>query len=251
MTRLREAFLYPALSILAALYPLSTMADLSSERLDLPKFSNASPGAVFPAGWAHQALPGVERPNRFDLVPEGNNTVLRVVSDRSASSLAFARRIDAAATPLLKWSWRISRAVADSDLRTKSGDDYAARVYVLFDLPVDRLSMGDRLKISAARLLHDAEVPAAALCYVWGTAQAAGESGWNPYTDRVRMIVVDSGNEHAGKWRDVVRDVAADFKAAFGEPLPPVSGIALGADTDNTNDQAETFFGDFRFESRP
>ncbi len=64
------------------------------------------------------------------------------------------------------------------------------------------------------------------------------------------MIVDDSGNEHAGKWRAVVHNVAADFKTVFGAPLPRVLGIALGADTDNSSDQVETFFGDFRFESR-
>ena len=89
-----------------------------------------------------------------------------------------------------------------------------------------------------------------ALCYVWGTAQAAGESGWNAYTDRLRMIVVDSGNAHVGQWRDVVRDVAADFRAAFGDPVPTISGVAVGADTDNSGDQVEARFGDLWFDPR-
>jgi hypothetical protein len=99
-------------------------------------------------------------------------------------------------------------------------------------------------------MLHGVEIPAAALCYVWGNAQLAGESGWNPYTDRVRMIVVDSGAGHAGQWREQVHDVAADFRAAFGDPVPQVSGVALGADTDNTGEQVETRFGDLVFEAR-
>lgn len=235
----------------AMLYPAGALADApAARRVELPMFSNAAPGSAWPAGWTHQTLPGVERENRFDLIGDEGGSVLRVVADRSASTLAFPLRADAERTPLLKWRWRASRAVAGSDLRVKSGDDYAARVYVLFDLPSERLSLGDRLKISAARLLHGAEIPAAALCYVWGTQQAAGESGWNPYTDRVRMIVVDSGNEHAGQWRDVVRDVAADFRAAFGEPVPAISGIAVGADTDNTGERVETRFGDLRLDAR-
>ena len=220
-------------------------------RIVLPGFSSAQPGGSFPVGWVHQTLPGVERPNHFELMRDNGQTVLQVRSERSASSLALAQRIDPAATPLLKWRWRVSNPVAGSDLRSKGGDDYAARIYVLFDLPTERLGMGDRMKIAAARMLHGAEIPAAALCYVWGNAQAAGESGWNPYTDRVRMIVVDSGAAHAGQWREQVRDVAADFQAAFGDPVPPVSGIALGADTDNTGAQVETRFGDIFFEARP
>lgn len=230
---------------------LGLPADADARRVALPGFSGGVPGNHLPKEWLHQTLPSVERPNRFDLLADDGVTVLRVISDRSASSLAIAQRIDPAATPLLRWRWRVSSAVAGSDLRRKAGDDYAARVYVLFDLPAERLSVGDRMKIAAARVLYGADLPAAALCYVWGTAQAAGESGWNAYSDRLRMIVVDSGNAHAGQWRSVVRDVAADFRAAFGDPVPAISGVALAADTDNTGERVEARFSDLWFEARP
>lgn len=214
---------------------------------ELPRFSGQPPGDRLPAGWTHQALPGVERSNRFELVADEGATVLRVLSERSASSLGIMRRVDPAKTPWLRWRWRVSNVVEGSDLRRKAGDDYAARVYVLFDLPSERLSVGDRLKISAARLLHGNHLPAAALCYVWGTAQAVGESGWNPYTDRVRMIVVDSGKARVGQWREVARDVASDFRAAFGGPVPAILGVALAADTDNTGEKVEARFSDLSF----
>ncbi|MEO8411845.1 MAG: DUF3047 domain-containing protein [Propionivibrio sp.] len=215
------------------------------------RFSTTSPDASLPDGWIHQTLPNVERPNRFDLVSENGQRVLRVVSDRSASTLAFALRADAAATPWLSWRWQISHAVDGSDFRSKAGDDYAARVYVLFDLPAERLGLGDRVKMSAAKLLHGTEIPAAALCYIWGNRQAVGEAGWNAYTDRLRMLVVDSGNEHAGQWRDVARNVAADFVAAFGAPVPPIVGIAVSADTDTTGEAVEARFGDFSLSPHP
>lgn len=222
-----------------------------ARRVELPRFSSLPPGSRFPAGWSQQTLPSVERANRFDLVADEGGTVLRVISERSASSLAVSLRVDPAATPLLRWRWRVSNALSASDLRRKAGDDFAARVYVLFDLPPERLSVGDRMKMTAARMLHGVDLPAAALCYVWGTAQAVGESGWNVYTDRVRMIVVDSGAAHAGQWREVVRDVAADFRAAFGDPVPVISGVALAADTDNTGERVEARFADLWFEARP
>ncbi len=241
----------PAMRAGQTLAAISAWAEIPvGTRVDLPRFSAALPGSRLPPGWSLRTLPSVERPNRFDLVADEGGTVLRVISDRSASSLTVALRVDPAATPLLNWRWRVSQAVAGSDLRRKAGDDYAARVYVLFDLPLHRLGIGDRMGIAAARLLHGAELPAAALCYVWGTGQSVGESGWNPYTDRLRMIVVDSGNELAGQWRAVVRDVAADFRAAFGEPVPMVSGVAVAADTDNTGGRVEARFGDLWFAAR-
>ena len=222
----------------------------SLRRIDIARFSTLAPGGPLPAQWKHQLLPAVERPNTFSLTTDGGETVLRVQSQRSASTLVVHAEVDPNVTPLLRWRWWVANAVAGSDLRRKAGDDYAARLYVLFDLPTERLSVGERLRISAARLLHGEELPAAALCYVWGTAQAAGESAWNAYTDRVRMIVVDSGNGYAQQWRSITRDVAADFRAAFGAPVPRILAVALAADTDNTGESCETRFGDVWFESR-
>lgn len=216
-------------------------------------FSAAAPGAALPAPWQHQPLPKVERENRFTLVedaPGGQvQSVLRIDSDGAASTLTHPLAVDPAERPWLSWRWKVSAPVAGSDFRRKEGDDYAARVYVLFDYPVERLSFGERAAIALARVLHGAELPTAALAYVWGTAQAAGAIGPNPYTDRVRMVVVDSGAARAGQWMSVRRNVAEDFRAAFGEEAPPITGIAVAADTDNTGEAVTAWFADLRLEA--
>jgi hypothetical protein len=203
--------------------------------------------ALSAEGWRHQTLPKVERANEFELVPDQGRRVLRIRSSSSASSWVTPLDIDATRWPLLRWQWKVSRSLAGSDLRTKRGDDYAARLYVLFDLPLEQLSLGDRLRIRASRALSGVDVPAAALCYVWGHAQPVGSTAWNPYTDRVRMIVVDSGDTHAMHWRAVERDVRRDWADAFGGPMPSINGVAIGSDTDNTADQVNTWFGDLSF----
>lgn len=213
-------------------------------------FSRAAPGDAFPDEWRHQTLPKVERANRFDLVGDGGSTVLRVRSDASASALAHPLDVDPATTPVLAWRWKVSNPVAGSDFTRKDGDDYAGRVYVLFDFPVERLTVADRLKMTLARAAYGTELPTAAIAYVWGSAQPAGATGPNPYTDRVRMVVVDSGPQHAGEWVEVRRDVAADFRAAFGEAPPHITGIAVSADTDNTGERATALFGDLSFSPR-
>ena len=192
-------------------------------------------------------LPKVERSNRFALVDDGGRQVLRCCPDKSASSYAAVVSVDLARTPVLRWRWKVSRALDGSDITRKGGDDFAARLYVLFDLPLDKLSLTDRLKIQAARVLSGGDVPAAALCYVWGMAQPVGFTGWNAYTDRLRMIVVESGARHAGVWRSESRDVSQDFRAAFNLDVPPVAGVAVGADTDNTGDSVEARFADLSF----
>jgi hypothetical protein len=237
----------PPVCLRAALLLILSLFAAQVLAAGITPFSTAVPGAEPPAPWVHQTLPKVERSNDFSLVEEDGEIVLRIESDAAASTWLHA--FDAPVkTQRLAWRWKVSNPVAGSDFTLKAGDDYAARVYVLFDYPVEKLGFGDRFRISLARTLHGAELPTAAIAYVWGTAQDVGESGPNPYTDRVRMLVIDSGDAHAGQWRSVERDVAADFERLFGEPAPPITGIAVGADSDNTGERVTTWFGDLAFE---
>jgi hypothetical protein len=198
-------------------------------------------------GWAHQTIPKVQRANRFDIVADGGRSVLRVRSSASASTWVSRIDIDPVALPQLHWRWKVSRSLHGSDLRSRQGDDFAARLYLFFDLPSDRLSMRDRLALETARLMSGSEVPSASLCYVWGHAQAIGETAPNAYSDRVRMVVVDSGDRHAGQWRAVRRDIGGDWAETFGGKAPRVSGVAVGGDTDNTGDTVSAWFDDLRF----
>jgi hypothetical protein len=58
------------------------------------------------------------------------------------------------------------------------------------------------------------------------------------------MIVVDSGSDSLGEWRKHERDLAADYKLAYGEAPGNVIGIALMTDTDNTKSEARALYGD-------
>ena len=69
-----------------------------------------------------------------------------------------------------------------------------------------------------------------------------------PSSVSTRAIVLRSGEQGAGRWQSEARDLQADFRAAFGEPAPRVSGVSLSADTDNTGERVEARFGDILFE---
>lgn len=211
---------------------------------ELAPFSSQPQGGEVPPPWVHRTLPNVARENLFVLERSEADVVLRVDSDAAASTMLHPLNIDPGVTPKLSWRWKVSGVVEKSDFSRREGDDYAAKVYVLFDYPAARLSRGERAKIALARTFYGEELPAAAIAYVWGTAQAAGESGPNPYTDRVRKMVVESGTARVGEWVAVQRDIARDFEAVFGEPAPPVIGVALSADTDNTGERVTAWFGD-------
>lgn len=103
------------------------------------------------------------------------------------------------------------------------------------------------VELALAKTFHGVELPAATLCHVWYNRFSVGTTAWSAYTDRVRMIVVESGKAKAGQWVAETRDVAADFRPAFDEEAPRVIGVALAADTDNTGESLESRFGDLVF----
>lgn len=217
-------------------------------------FSPAKPAATLPDGWRVVGVPKA-RAAKVDLVQDEGATVLRVRSANAAGAAAFATREPIDARSSLQWRWKVDRVVEQADMQARSGDDFAARVYVFFDIPEEELPLLARIKVQLARLVYGAEVPAAALCYVWDNRHSPETSAWSSYTDRVRMIVVESGSARAGQWVEVRRDLEADFRAAFGaqwrKPTPDVIGIAAGNDTDQTRESATAWFGDFRFVPRP
>jgi hypothetical protein len=237
---------HPARPLLIAALMLSATAVAAELRIG--DFSSASPGAPPPA-WRLAKLPLVT-PTRFRLAAVDGTTALRMEARDAGAALFRPVRVDPGATPVLRWRWRVDELVAGADIRSKDGDDLPARLYVMFDYPLGRLPLVEQGKIRLARSVAGDLVPAAALCYVWDCALPEGTALWNPYTDRVRVIVVQSGERRLGQWVEEERDVAADFRAAFGEPPPAVSGIAVGADTDQTGSSASGWFGDIAFHRR-
>ncbi len=206
-----------------------------------------SPDAAIPAPWR------IERPNP-QLPPTSYRTRLwdgvHAVEAHAVKSMALLVRpvtIDLARTPILCWRWRIDAPLKRADMTHKSGDDYAARVYLSFVVAPDLLGLGTRMGLGLARSIHGDQVPDAAINYIWDNRHAVGTWQPNAYTERARMLVLRSGASEAGRWVEERRDVSADFQAAFGHAPLKLSGLAIATDTDNTGEDARAGFADFRF----
>lgn len=184
---------------------------------------------------------------RYTLVVDEGRTVLRADADKSMSALVHTVRVDTRRYPYLRWRWKIAAPVAGADMTQKSGDDYAARVYVMFDYPIERLPFATRMKLKVAGSLYGQTLPTAVLNYVWDNRQPVGTIRANTYTDRARMVVTRSGAAQADTWVTETRDLRADFRAAFGEEAPHMLALAIATDTDNTGSQARAWYGDLEF----
>jgi hypothetical protein len=230
---------------------LAAASALALDPVDALRFSGLRPGAPLPEGYRSYAFEGQARRTEYALVEDEGTTVLRARAQSSTAGIVRDLRIDPAARPLLTWRWKVTRLPQKADLRTKAGDDYAARLYVLFDLPLTALPFGERFGVTVARVFYGADVPAAALCYVWATRAPQETFAPNAYTARVQMVVAESGAAHLGRWVGYQRDVVADYRKAFGAEPPPVKGVVVSTDTDNTGETAEAYYGDVAFRSRP
>lgn len=213
-------------------------------------FSAGPLGAEPPPGWMLQRLPKVERITRFDVIDDAGTMVLRARSDNAAASLRHSLYADPKLTPILRWRWRTERLIGQADLTQKKGDDFPARLYVFFDRRTEQMSLKERTLFKLGQARFGNELPAAALCYVWDNRQPVDTLQDNAYTGFVKMVVVSSGSADLGRWVAFRRDVAADYRRAFGTEAPAIIGVAVSADTDNTGEIANTWFGDIRFESR-
>lgn len=217
-------------------------------------WSSTPPGSALPDGWRVLGVPNAA-PAEIAVVEEAGARVLRVRSRAAAGAASFDIAGETPPRPTLSWRWKVDRVVASADLTRREGDDFAARVYVFFDIPVEELPFAARLKVTLARVLYGETLPTGGLCYVWDNRHSPGTSAWNPYTDRVRTVVLRSGDAGAGRWAEERRDLQRDFEAAFGEqwkkPMPRVRGVALGNDTDQTGEAVTAWFGDVRLEPGP
>jgi hypothetical protein len=229
---------------------LAAPVDAAAQAPRVTPFSQGVPGTMPPPGWAAQTFPRIASHTRYALVRDGDTVVVRAEADASASGLVHRLAAPAAEARVLRWRWKVDRLPQGADTSRKAADDAPARVYVTFRHDPARLGPVDRLLYEAARVLYGEAPPHASLMYVWDAAGPAGRSFANPFTSRVQTIVVEGGRARLGQWLAYERDILADYRAAFGEDPPPVSGVAIMTDADNTGDRASAWFGDVTLDGK-
>ncbi len=193
---------------------------------------------VFVSEWANSGMTGWQERSfvgqtRYTLVKEDGQPVLRAESEASASGLFKELRVNLRATPWLHWRWRVAAPLAGLKEREKSGDDYAARVYVL---------------IAGGWFFWQTK----ALSYVWSGSELKGASWPNAFVaDNARMHAVRDATDSSAMWVEESRNVYEDLKAEFGEEFPHIDGIAVMTDTDNSGRSATAWYGDIYFSNLP
>jgi hypothetical protein len=160
----------------------------------------------------------------YRVVAEAGGHVLQAESRGTASGLVRKIDLDPRDYPMLSWRWKVAGTIAQGDERTRAGDDYAARIYVIFP--------------------HWFFPKTRTLNYIWANHLPQGTFLPNAYTANAMMIAVESGPTLAGQWLTERRDMVADYRQAFGEDPPRLGAIAVMTDTDNTGAMATAWYDD-------
>lgn len=176
-------------------------------------------------GWTVKEFKGL---TDYAVVADGGGRVLRAESKGTASGLVYKIDYAPGDYPVLAWRWKVANIVAAGDERVKSGDDYAARVYVIFP--------------------HWLFFKTRSINYIWANKLPKEAFLPNAFTGNAVMLAVESGPVRVGEWIGERRNIIADYRRLFGEEPPAVGAIAIMTDTDQTGSAATAWFDDLRIE---
>lgn len=204
------------LSLILSLHLLICPMDVQASEIKVSHFS--SEGL---AGWEPKIFKGS---TEYLIQQENGRTVVKAASHAAASGMIRKIHFEPSKYRYLRWSWKIAHTIEGGDEKSKSGDDYAARIYIVFP----------------GRFFWQMK----AINYIWANRLPKGEYISSPYAADSKMIAVESGNGKAGQWVDEERDLLADYRLMFGTDPQSADAIAIMTDTDNTGGNAEAWYGE-------
>jgi hypothetical protein len=166
---------------------------------------------------------------------------LKAISEKSASGLGLKKQIDLNQTPYINWSWLIEKKLLGLDERSKNGDDFAARIYVVID---------GGFMIWKTKSLN----------YVWSSNQVQGQVWDNAFAgSSVKMMSIKGAQAQLGRWFEEKRNVYQDLIDTFGDKGSEAANrkayrfidvVAIMTDTDNSGKNAESYYGDIIFNAK-
>lgn len=177
------------------------------------------------SGWEKKVFTG-ETTYAFTSVQD--DWFLLAESKGSASGLVKKEKIDLNTTPFLNWSWQARSFPSVSEEKSKAGDDYVARIYVIF-------STGPWFWNTHA------------LNYVWNISYPAETTWPNAFTGNAQMLALRSKGDGTGIWFKEKRNVKDDIERIFGKKIDIIEAVAIMTDSDNSETVASAAYGDISF----
>jgi hypothetical protein len=212
-------FRFAAILLLLLMVPALILAEDSAEMPACEIIIDDFAHGIKP-NWKTKSFKGT---TEYTWTKKDGRAYVRAVSRDSASGLFYNIQYDPQQYPYITWQWQVDHIIAGGDESRKSGDDYGARIYVVFP----------------AFFFWNTK----AINYIWANRLPKNQS--MPYHSSANdmMVSVESGSAETGKWITETRNVYEDFKRFFGYEPPKVGAIAIMTDTDDTGESASASYG--------
>lgn len=180
-------------------------------------------GGPAPAGW--QIKPKDGQPQTY-ILTEGERRSFCMTSNNASFSIEREVNIDIRKYPILFWRWKVLKLPPNGDFRKRNLNDQAAQLFVGFK-----------------------GLPSKSISYIWDSnapLSATGEEHW--VVVKVKIMVVESGNERLGKWVSMERNIYNDFQKLFGKNVPNVvDGIRFQINSQHTKSMGESCIESIEF----
>jgi hypothetical protein len=195
-----------------------------AEKVTVGDFSNSNL-----LSWKEKSFSGK---TQYALVTLNDTVVLKSESRGTASGLFKNIEVDLNSYPYLNWSWRIENRLTTEDEQVKSGDDYAARVYIIID--------GGYFPWRTR-----------ALNYVWANNAQKYDVWPNAFAGKnAMMVAIRNKSDSTATWYHEKRNILSDLREILGKEQTTIDAIAIMTDTDNNQDAAVAYYGDIYFSAK-
>jgi hypothetical protein len=198
--------------------------------------------------WLPLTFPKITRHSTYSVARCETGTCLLMESDNSASGLVLKQSFNVYAYPTLTWRWKVSTVYRKGDSSTKEGDDYPARLYVMFAYDPVRAPLGKQLKYRIAKTIYGQYPPDSSISYIWDNRATGKPFVVNAYADEARMIPVSAGPDQVNTWQEYTVDIVRDYQRTFGQDPPATASLAVMSDADNTHESARAWIQYIRLE---
>ena len=217
--------------------------------VEVARFSRTPPGEVGDP-WEPYFIVRDNHPTSYRVVERDGAAVLEALAERGGSALHRKIRIDPHLHPLIEWRWQVpAREPGASPLSAAARASAMARVSIAFHGDAEKLDVVDRAHLRLAKVLTPNGLPYATLVYVWLRSAPTGTVLVSPYSERVRLFVVESGEARVGQWIDMRRNVLEDYRRAFGEEPGDIVTVGVMTDSGDDGSSRRAFYGDITFRS--
>jgi hypothetical protein len=233
--------------LLASTAIVKRMKPEDGERVEVAPFSRLSPGGPLAQDWEPYVLQPSNPLTAYRPVNMEGHMCVEADATNGHSALQRLIRISPERHPVVEWSWRVPRLASDAEAPSDKRPSPRARLMLAFHGDPEKLDLEQRVQLRMAKAVTGQALPYSSLIYVWLKGVPAGTVVPSPYTERVRLIAMDSSDGNLDHWVEMRRDVREDYRRAFGEEPGDIVGVGIFTDVDGDGAPGRAYYGDITF----